>query len=82
MSEELKQMLLERYESELRDVLTYDSIYNAMLDEGLIDDASVIEHIANQEHNHASYIKEMLREVGVKTNKNEMEHKVEKVFMD
>lgn len=83
MSEEMRQRLVERYESELNDVLTYNTIYEKMLTEHLDDDASVIEHIARQEFNHAQYIREMLKEVGMFSADERikaLEQKVCKVF--
>lgn len=60
--EECLKHLISKAKEELSDVISYNQMYESLKSRGLYDDATDIEHIANQEYVHAKIIFDLLKE--------------------
>lgn len=54
--------LISKAKEELNDVISYNALYESLKSHEKYDDAEEIEHIANQEYEHAETIFELLSE--------------------
>jgi rubrerythrin len=81
--EELVKKLTEMLEDELDGIIEYDCMYNSMMELGLIDEAEIVEDIANEEYTHAEAMWYMLKKHGVDLSQhriNEHWQKVKEIF--
>ena len=60
--EECLKHLISKVKEELSDVISYNQMYESLKSKGLYSDARDIEHIANQEYEHAKIIFDLLEE--------------------
>lgn len=63
--EELVKKLTEMLDDEIEGIIEYDCIYNSMMEMGLIEEAYIVEDIANEEYTHAEAMWKMLKKHGV-----------------
>ena len=83
-NEECLNYLISKAKEELNDVISYNLLYESLKSHGMHEDAEEIEHIANQEYEHAETIFELLSERGYHIHDNSeimsLRRKVKEIF--